>query len=293
MAHKLAEFGSYLKQARADARIESQNDAVEALNGIHVNVSQSLIAQYETGRITDPDLEVLLGFSKIYKKDYMEILWHLVKEKYAPPRGGWSEFDAIRWELWKTGLVRWKEIARVKELEKFQLQAKAALFKEKEVLNLPGVLKWTREFPDLKQLWVVAPNFLDDEDVDVFETVCYNIIKRNVTTIYFVTQADTDKGGRFWSLKERFSKKLGKKAIGHIHGVPLTRDALTWIQSDIVVANPHQRAEAIAFQYFRRHGRPTYAIRMDDVDVKVTVELLSRWATTNDSDFRKLQERFY
>src|ERR1051325_345321 len=212
MANKLTEFGTFLKQARAVAGIESQNDAVKALKGIHINVSQSLIAQYETGRITDPDPKVLLGFSRIYTKDYMEILWQLAKEKYSPPRAGWSEFDTSRWELWKTGLMRWNEIGRVKgveDLENFQLQAKTALIKEKEVLNLSGVLKWTAGFPELKQLWVVAPNFLDDENVDVFESVCDNIIRRSVTTVYFVIDTDAEEGGRFWSLKERFSKRLG------------------------------------------------------------------------------------
>jgi transcriptional regulator with XRE-family HTH domain len=78
----MAAFGAYLREARLAAGFKKQSDAAQALAALGRGASQSLIAQYETGRIKDPDPESLYLLAKIYRKDYMELVLNLVREKY-------------------------------------------------------------------------------------------------------------------------------------------------------------------------------------------------------------------
>jgi predicted transcriptional regulator len=51
----LPDFGLFLKIARLQARIKTQDEACKLLAAENIQVSQSLLAKYEVGRVRDPD----------------------------------------------------------------------------------------------------------------------------------------------------------------------------------------------------------------------------------------------
>jgi transcriptional regulator with XRE-family HTH domain len=78
---KLVEFGEFVKSAR-EAKIPSQQKAVEVFARHGLEISQSWAAQLETGRLTDPDPEILRKIEAAYGVDYDRLVYALVRDKY-------------------------------------------------------------------------------------------------------------------------------------------------------------------------------------------------------------------
>lgn len=154
-----------------------------------------------------------------------------------------------------------KTIGGVEGLSEHQVRAHTVLCR-KEALDVKGIVQWTRMFPDLFCLWLIIPNFLDNEDRTILNTVLYNI-RRGVQYVYFVRKEDIRQSGRFATLHETISAEVGEViARTHVKPCLLHEQALLWLQTDIVIANPGSY-DAVAFQYIRDKGKPQIAIRMD------------------------------
>src|SRR5215813_6717764 len=98
-------FGAYLRRARQEAGIKTQDQAAQELRSLGRSVSQGLIAQYETGKIRDPDPKLLCLLATLYKKDYLEVVFHLIREKYAQCLDQTSaKITEERWALWEAAL---------------------------------------------------------------------------------------------------------------------------------------------------------------------------------------------
>jgi transcriptional regulator with XRE-family HTH domain len=275
------QFGKYLRDARKAAGIQTQQQAVEELEKLGRRVSQALIAQYEAGKVKDPDPTILCLMAKLYKKDYMETVFQLVQDKYgACDENAKSEVFRERWKLWEAALKPFKSVGRVENLEAFQLRAKISLLQQ-EILTVEGLAEWEKNYPDLEVIWIVASNALNDSGSKILESVIHNM-KRNVQMVYFVQKRDIERGGRFWIL-QRTLNKSDTSLYDHTPkppvAVPVGEDELGWLNTDIIIANPHWQEHAAGFKYIRRgRGGPSYAMRMSSFELGDMIRVLSRYA---------------
>ncbi len=168
-----------------------------------------------------------------------------------------------------------------RKLEVLQLQAKAKLVSEYEVLDVEGAVAWSRMFPNLEILWIVAPHFIDDSSEEVFDGVIYNIKDRGVTVQYFVSERDIEPRGRFAEVQSKLMKRLGRKLLDdNVIPVGLNDEQVKRLQSDFVVANPHRR-ETFGLQYLRRRGLPSIAVSMDPVGLHDLIKAFEDEAKKN------------
>jgi transcriptional regulator with XRE-family HTH domain len=277
----LSEFGQYLRDSRKAAGINTQQHAVDELRKMGTTVSQALIAQYESGKVRNPDPEILCSLAQLYKKDYFEVVLRLVKEKYAVCGREHPELDNERWKLFQVSLGSFEYVGKVRDLEIHQLRAKAALMKQ-EILSSQGLAIWEANYPDLELVWIVASDALNDKGSRILQSVLHNM-QRDVQMIYFVASRDIEPGGRFWQLQRTLSKSfsggLGQHASKMPIAIPLGEQELGWLNTDILIANPHWQDEAVGFKYIRR-GRiaPSYAMRMSSFELGEMISVLRRYA---------------
>ncbi len=277
----LSEFGQYLRHCRKAAGINTQQQAVDELRKMGRTVSQALIAQYESGKVRNPAPEILCSLAQLYRKDYLEVVFRLVKEKYAVCDRENPELDTERWRLWEASLGPFKRVGKVPELEIHQLRAKASLMRQ-EILSSQGLAIWETNYPDLELVWIVASDALNDKGSRILQSVLHNM-QRDVQMIYFVADRDIEPGGRFWQLQRTLSKSFSTGVSEHAMkipiGIPLGEQELGWLNTDIIIANPHWQDEAVGFKYIRR-GRmgPSYAFRMSSFELGDMISVLRRYA---------------
>lgn len=293
-------FGDFLREARKASGFKTQKEAADVIARHGRKFSQGYLAQIENGKIKDPDPTILRLLAQIYRKDYMEIIYHLMRAKYDPERE-WesSPLTRQRLRMWEASLLPTKDIDGVKGLEVHQMKAKADLITE-TILDVKGLAEWERNLPELEFVWIVATASLNDRGSQILESVVHNM-RRGVQMIYFVRQEDIDKGGRFWELerllKQLNIKPLEDKPLNYPLAVPLTEEQLRWLNTDIVIANPHWRSHASGFRYIRRARGSSYAIRMLNRELIETIGHLRRYAALANLEDEKavekvLQEKF-
>ena len=269
-------FGEYLKQARLGAKLTQKEAATKVLD-LGQKASQGLIAQYESGKIADPDPTILNLLAIAYDCDYRRLVLHLVRDKYELA-GEWSNPGAGSelFTLWEAALTPFPEIAGVEGLEAEQLRAKAALIKEAEILDLEGIAQWQKRIDPLHEYWVVTPKFVDNYNESIFEALIYNI-RRGVHFYYFVLKSDREPEGRFALLKKSLQRKvpdLRDMFEKQIHGVSIDEKGQKWINADMAIANPRS-PHPVGFAGIRRAGMPIYGVRMEQTDVENVVDRLS------------------
>jgi hypothetical protein len=274
-------FGTFLKEARINAGIKTQKEAANLLSELGRKTSQGLLAQYEAGKIKDPDPSVLQLLAKIYNRDYMEVVFHLIRDKYGP-LGGWGDPGVAqeRLKLWEASLQPIGKVDEVEGLDVYQLQAKTELVRE-TILSVKGLAEWERNIPELEILWIVATDSLNDKGSQILESVVHNM-RRGVQMIYFLREEDIKEGGRFWELllmldQMKLRPEEGKPLNPPL-AVPLDRDQLKWLSTDLIIANPHWRDHAAGFRYIRRARAAAYAIRMRNRELNTTIGHLRRCA---------------
>ena len=88
----LPQFGKYLKQER-ERKGMTQQEVADILRPKmkidKVGLSQSGLAQYETGKINDPDPLILQRLAEVYEVSYFEMVMELVDEKYRIANQEW------------------------------------------------------------------------------------------------------------------------------------------------------------------------------------------------------------
>jgi transcriptional regulator with XRE-family HTH domain len=270
-------FGEYLKQARLDAKF-TQLEAAAKISQLGRRASQGLIAQYESGKIT-PDPAMMGLLTEVYGLEYMMAVLQLVRDKYLPE--GESGLPAEQLRLWEASLKRFPEISGVRGLEEAQIRAKATFVREMEVLDVSGIAQWERTFPNLEELWVVAPNFLDDKNAEIRAAVASNL-KRHVYYRHYVRKADIEKNGRWTLLKRslaRFDSGLDERTIeDQMSAVAIGEDDLTWNNTDLIIANPRSK-DAVGLSSVRRNHQTIYAIRIDTADLDTMISRLLAYTT--------------
>ena len=279
-------FGDYLRRARQEAGIRTQHQAAKELERLGRRISQGLIAQYETGKIKTPDPNILCLLAKLYKKDYLELVFHLVKDKYSVCGDPESvEVTKARWALWEAALQSFKTVGGVPGLEVYQLRAKTSLLQQ-EILNAEGLSIWERNYKDLEVVWIVASNALNDKSSRILDSVIENM-KQGVQMVYFVRGEDIKRGGRFWQLQRTLlaraqAAEMSKEDFKLPVAVELGEDELGWLNTDLIIANPHWQEHAAGFKYIRRgRGGSSYAVRMSPFELGDIIRLLRTYAANH------------
>lgn len=284
----LGKFGQYLVEARREAGIRTQQDVATWLKKkLRRPISQGLLAKYETGRVADPDPAVLHALAELYKRDYMELVGQLVREKYEQG-DEWTRpgLPLERWNLWNAGLQRFNTVGGTADLEHLQLHEKVALVRSREVLGVEGILKWIDGFPNLQMVWVIVQQLLDNDDARVLEFVAKRL-KEGVNYWYFIAQED--ERVKFSDVKVQLAQKVGQKIVdSRVNHVVLADNQMNALQTDHVIANAHRGGkEAVGFQYFRHLGKPETALRMDEASLSSLVLTLKEWAIDSNKHFQQ------
>jgi transcriptional regulator with XRE-family HTH domain len=276
---KLNLFGKFLKTAR-EKTIPTQQEASLRLTEAGHPASQSLIAQLETGRISNPDAGLLKKLAEVYKVSYKDLINCLSLDKYGVNDDDTSQLCQ---DLMGDRLLAPET---TDSMAAHRTHSKLTFFKYADVLDVEGMAEWQKDFKELKNYWVIAPDFVDDRVKSIREAVIHNL-KRGVNITYFVTQGEEKPGGRFQRFKRNLDASLQQTAgMGYIRAVPVPVDYLRWLVADMVVANPdidlvaHPEAEgAVGYLVVRSEGGGTaFGVRMRTADVEKTVNLISPYA---------------
>ena len=143
----------------------------------------------------------------------------------------------------------------------------------------------------------VVSNALNDSGSKILESVIHNM-KRDVQMVYFVQKQDIETGGRFWRLQRTLSNLEAGRSDHDLKppvAVPVGEDELGWLNTDIIIANPHWQDHAAGFKYIRRgRGGSSYAMRMSSFELGDMIRVLSRYAgqkVTEDAMERVLPQK--
>jgi hypothetical protein len=101
--------------------------------------------------------------------------------------------------------------------------------------------RWEKEFENLEEFWVVAPNFLGDRFDEFFEAMRYNLWERNPPTKYFYFLSSFTDLQRLRQLVDQLSKKI-ERDVKEINAVvfwneKIVRDLPPGIERSFI-ANP-------------------------------------------------------
>lgn len=155
-----------------------------------------------------------------------------------------SEVDAARLKRWWSALrerLR-QEPAFTRQGSRLRLLAEESLAvwktpprkRHPDLLTVPELAEWEREFSNLSEFWVAAPNFLGDQDPEVERAMVANL-KKGVKYLYFLrSNADAK---RWLSFKNGLEKKgcETKKMRAYVIGF---RDRDKWHDNIAFIANP-------------------------------------------------------
>lgn len=272
---KLNLFGKFLKAAR-EKTIPTQQEAATCLTQAGHTASQSLIAQLETGRISNPDAALLKKLAEIYKVSYKDLINCLTLDKYGVNDDDTSQLcqDLMGGKL--------KVQEKPDVMTSHRTRSKLAFYKYYDVLDVEGMAEWQKGFDLLKNYWVIAPDFVDDRVKSIRDAVIHNL-KKGVEIIYFVMEGEEKPGGRFQRFKRNLTASLKPEDMkGSIRAKGVPMNNLRWLVADMVVANPdidmiiHPEAKREGYLVVRSDdGAPAFGLRMAAADVEKTVNLIS------------------
>lgn len=306
-------FKEYLKDRRLHAGYESQTEVSKKLKDLGRAVSPSTIAQYESGLIKDPDPVVLYLLSRLYETDYMQFVVRLMRQKFdlenvlmaiknAEHGGGKidngvkllktlgeekpiehfsSELNSALWKLFEAGLQAFPKVGEVSQLQHLQIEAKAALIRGEEILDIAGLAAWERSFPDLSTIWIAATRPLDTQSSDLIGSVIANL-SRGVRYTYFVPEEARGPSGDMSALNTLLASKIGSTSqidlSKQLEVIPLKDRQIAQLGTDYVIANYHNRHRAVGFQCIRRNEEPAFGIRLDQFGLGDVIRILSALA---------------
>jgi len=222
------------------------------------SASQSLIAHLETGRILNPDASLLRILAKVYDISYVQLIRSLVVDKYL---GSTDQFENVI-ELSNNAS------SEPDLLDMHRLRSKRAFIQNADVLDVKAMAEWQRIIPNLKEYWVISPDFFDDDNIDIRDAVVENL-SRGVNITYFIKNWEDKPGKKFPSFIRRLSTI--SKEMHLVHYVLIPEDYLIWMFASVVIANP-DRDDASGYLIVSADGAPTVGIRMSKDRVKRTVD---------------------
>lgn len=234
-------FGQCLREARMKCSW-GQETVSELMSEKGYTVSQSMIAQLESGRTKDPDPHVIKGLCELYRIQYTSVIAELIREKY--------ELSDLHYERIKAN------VKSIDELAEWELETKP------------------------KELWVIAPNFVDAKDEHIFSTIKELIVNTEIIIRYFVEERETGVTGRFAYFLKLLQQELKGESIikGEIKWTPIGEEQIGWLSNSMVIANPqaafgmnnNEKAEGFIV-INAENGDPSYGIPMGQNEIRQRV----------------------
>jgi transcriptional regulator with XRE-family HTH domain len=239
---RLVRLGARLAALRKQKNWKQKEVADQLADAHGRSISQSLVAQIENGKMTNPDAELLRDLAKVYGGQYDELVADIVADKY-----GISPFKALL-------------LAR-------------------DILDVPGLAQWERDLPRGSHLWIAAPNFVDDKNKEMRDVVI-ELQQRGGTVVYFVDARDTGPGRKFETLRSEFAQDPRLRDVSKPLWRELKPDEVAILSTSFVIANPGSafgdNPQAIGYQIVNGpDGAPEFGVRMALADLQPRVTLLN------------------
>ena len=283
---KHAAFGKLLKKWRIAAGCEQLKTAVDRLqeagwefDGDRPDSRPSVIAQMESGRISNPSVKNLETLAKAYGRSREEIIAALMADKYGLLPEGQNE-EALQ------GVA--EVISRALQAH-IRNDVGIELLRTKNVLDRKGLAQWETALAGQSrrpiELWVVAPNFVDRDDADIFSAVV-TILSAGAEVTYFVKAEDMRGMGQFNLFiddLENYARTTDPSIKkGRVHAVGLEPGQLCWMAASFAISNPGSLTpanalDATGYTIIASDGTPTYGIRMSEKDLRSKVSEIRRF----------------
>lgn len=276
-------LGKYLLEARTATRMSQKAAADEAKaaaksRGLDVDPNERLVRAYESDAIERPDPAVLRALAAAYGRDYLELLTHVVFDRYQAVaeatyqnRVALTEARRLLWESSLRGSLELVAGVTDGELEVLQLKAKARVVEHHVVLDTGGMAIWEslrlKDTPrPLRQLWIVIPQPAAFTDDMIFDAVVKMVIQ-DVEITYFVQEQSDETPGGVDHLRKKVAQNLGwdiAKVEKLIKRVPLSvQDQAIMLTTDIVVAEPLGNPDGFATIRVHNKDEPNFCILLD------------------------------
>jgi hypothetical protein len=298
---KLPRFGKLLKQWRIEAGYDLLKTAADRLQECgwpfqkagqkdgrdreRVDNRPSVIAQMESGRISNPDVANLEIIAKAYRRQREDVIAALMADKYRLLPDGSNE-EALREVAEVIALGARKQVAG---------EIGAALLRM-NVLDIRGLAQWeinlTIQPAQPVELWVIAPNFVDNTNADIFKAVT-TLLGAGAKITYFVRAEDLQEMANFDQLVgnlEDYAQNVDNGILkGQVHGVGLRPDQVCWMVASFAISNPgtatpSSLSHAKGFTIVASDGTPAYGIPMSERDLLSRVGEIKRFLSRNTGD---------
>jgi len=234
----LLEFAKYLKEARHKAKLTQAEVISRLATTSYGKVSQSMIAQIELGKVSNPSRELLQALAEIYNLDYGEVVysWSIDFEKYGGLYKNHPEAPALMYVASKRHPV----FAGVEGLE--------VVCKFTKEYNMPpmlvgdDILEWALKYPALGLIWMWTPHFSHHHsDGQSLNQAVQKLVQTGTKVVFFVDKKESERSGNFWLWHQRMMYGFGMSELFQAKTVvvPVPEEAGVWNFSDVMLANPH------------------------------------------------------
>ncbi len=230
-------------------KIGLQNES-QRFTIIHTDLNLEVDENVVIGKKENPDESLLLA-------DYLQLCLNISPdffstknknvEKFLKNISDYelseNKFDNLH-EFYKNQIKAQLIITTAKQLGKTNINYESILkyIKTQNILKITPmseIAKWERTFPELKEFWILLPNFLRNKDQDFFNAMFYNISTKNSHYLFFLNNENDYK--KLLELAKRM-RKLTKKNIGeNIKYVTLKDNLLKELlkHTNYWIANPN------------------------------------------------------
>ncbi len=286
-------FGNYLRELRNKAGKTQQEVAQQANPDSTKIITQGLLAQYESGNIVLPDASILNVLASNFEVGTGEFVFRIaidIVDSYNLQGAILSDNEKQKFEIWKESIFRDGEnppndilasFSETGSYNKAVLRSTKDFLKLFEVLDIEGLAKWQKDFPDLKEFWVISPSFIDNSNKIIIEAVIDNL-NEDVHYFYFVNENDVGKGGKFNILLNtlirlacNLTTPISEDVVRNlVTPVKIPQNDIGLIQTDIVIANP-QSLNAVGYRSIRHNGIPAFGVRIADEELSTIIGQLA------------------
>jgi len=275
-------FGGRLRQLREEkAPPLKQKEVADAVSFSTRKVTQGLIAQYESGKVTLPDASIVVKLADFFEISPGELVFRIaldVIDRYWDDGVVFTTADLERIEILESNLQKIEPIQGLDgQYEEDVLRSAAGLLEQEvKILDVPALVKWQRGL-DLTEFWVISPNFLDNTNKDVLDAVLFNL-GRGVRYRYFVNENDIEAGGSFdillttlVRLGARADKPLSEtKVRSLIEAVGIQQWLIGLLQTDIIIAFPRSE-EPVGYRSIRYNAIPTFGVPISREELAIVI----------------------
>lgn len=289
-------FGNHLRDLRTTSGKSQAQLAEDASSGDGRKITQSILAQYESGSVAIPDVNILNQVAKALDVGCGEFIFRVaidVLENYREAGAKLTQSEEELFATWMAVLTKKASThADDENASSAALGSMKTFIRDFEPLDLDDLGKWQKDFRHLKVFWVITPRFVDSANSAIRDAVLCNL-GRNVHYYYFIKEGDAEPGEKFYVFLDTLtfegqfqSPTISRNQIEKlIHYVNIPRDLAGLMQTDIVIANP-RLPDSQGFRSIRSKGAPVYGVRIGEEELaRISANYFSYFTNKNESVF--------